>query len=81
MGVSGFQPPQKAYAISMKRIRPIAWVIIILNVVLLYRLLVQFETDSDQYYQAGAFVGYMLLAGFMNVILYIIFRITEKRNK
>jgi hypothetical protein len=65
----------------MKRIRPLAWVIIILNVVLLYRLLVQFETDSDQYYQVGAFVGYMLLAGFMNVVLYIIFRITEKRNK
>lgn len=65
----------------MKRIRPIAWVIIILNVVLLLRLLTQLETDSDQYYQVGAFVGYMLVAGFMNVVLYIIFRITEKRNK
>ena len=55
--------------------------IIILNIVLLYHLLAQLETDSDQYYQAGAFVGYILLVAFINVVFYMIFRITEKRNK
>jgi hypothetical protein len=54
---------------------------IILNVILLYRLFAQLKTDDDMYYQTGAVVGYMLLAGFLNVVLYIIFRITEKRNK
>ena len=65
----------------MKKIRPLAWFIIILNIFLLYRLFSQLKTDDDMYFQAGAFMGYMFLAGFLNVVLYIIFRITEKRNK
>jgi hypothetical protein len=65
----------------VKKIRPLAWFMIILNVILLYRLFAQLKTDDDMYYQTGAVVGYMLLAGFLNVVLYIIFRITEKRNK
>jgi len=43
--------------------------------------LAQLENDSDQYYQAGAFVGYILLVAYINVVFYIIFQITEKRNK
>jgi hypothetical protein len=38
------------------------------------------KTISNQYYQVGDFVAYIIFAGFMNALLYIIFRITEKTN-
>ena len=65
----------------MRKIRPIAWVMIILNVWFLYALFTTLGNNSDEYYQTGALLGYMFAAGFINVVLYIIFRITEKRNK
>ena len=62
----------------MKKLRPLAWLIIILNVALLYRLFSQLQTDDDQYYQAGAVLGYMFLAGFVNIILYIFLELLKK---
>lgn len=57
-----------------------AWLIIIVNVYLLYRLFTTLQFDDDSYYQVGAIVAYMLQATFASVILYIIFRITENRK-
>jgi FtsH-binding integral membrane protein len=64
----------------MKR-RPFAYVIIIVNVGLLYSLFSRLQKISDGKGQAGAFMGYLFTAFFINIILYVLFRITEKRKK
>jgi hypothetical protein len=64
----------------MKR-RPFAYFIIIVNVGLLYSLFSSLQKISDGNGQAGAFMGYLFTAFFINMILYVFFRITAKRNK
>ena len=63
----------------VRQIRPLAWLIIVLNIYFLWGLFRQFQSDDD-YYRAGALVGYMLQAGFVTIVLYVILRITEKRK-
>ena len=70
----------RAYAESMKR-RPFAYIIIIINIGLLYSLFSSLQKISDSNGQVGAFMGYLFTAGFINLILYVLFRITEKRKK
>jgi hypothetical protein len=70
----------RAYAQFMKRLRPFAWFIIIVNVFLIYVLFSQLGKDSNQYFQAGAVAGYLFMAGSLNLILYVLFRITAKRK-
>lgn len=69
-----------AYAQFMKRLRPFAWFIIIVNLGLVYTLFSSLQKLSDPNGQAGAFMGYLFSAGFINVILYVLFRITAKRK-
>jgi hypothetical protein len=64
----------------MKR-RPFTYFIIIVNLGLLYSLFSSLQKITDSNGQAGAFMGYLFVAGFINVILYVLFRITAKRNK
>jgi hypothetical protein len=64
----------------MKR-RPFAYFIIIVNIGLLYSLFSSLQNITDSNGQAGAFIGYLFVSGFINVILYVLFRITAKRNK
>ena len=63
----------------MKR-RPFAYFIIIINIGLLYSLFSSLQKISDSNGQVGAFMGYLFTTGFINLILYILFRITEKRR-
>jgi hypothetical protein len=64
----------------VRRLRPLAWLIIIVNIFFLWQLFKQFQSDDDDYYRAGALVAYMLKAGFATIVLYVFFRITEKRK-
>ena len=64
----------------MKKRRPLAWVIIIVNLGLIYSLFTSLQNLNDPNGQAGAFIGYLFVAGLVNIILYVIFRITEKRK-
>jgi hypothetical protein len=64
----------------MKR-RPFAYFIIIVNLGLLYSLFSSLQKITDSNGQAGAFMGYLFVAGFVNLILYVLFRITAKRSK
>jgi len=64
----------------MKR-RPFAYFIIIVNVGLIFSLFSSLKNITDGNGQAGAFMGYLFVAGFTNIILYVLFRITAKRNK
>ena len=65
----------------MKRFRPFAWFIIIVNIGLFYTLMSSLQKTSDPNGQVGAFMGYLFLAGFLNVILYVLFKVTTKRKK
>ena len=62
----------------MKR-RPFTYFIIIVNLGLLYSLFSSLQKITDSNGQAGAFMGYLFVAGFVNLILYVLFRITAKR--
>lgn len=64
----------------MKNLRPFAWFIIIINVGLVYTLISSLQKLSDPNGQTGAFLGYLFLAGFLNIILYVLFRVTAKRK-
>jgi FtsH-binding integral membrane protein len=64
----------------MKR-RPFAYFIIIVNLGLLYSLFSSLQKITDSNGQAGAFMGYLFVAGFVNLILYFLFRVTAKRKK
>jgi hypothetical protein len=65
----------------MKQLRPFAWFIIIVNVGLLYSLGSTLKWDDDSDFRIGAVFSYLIVAGSINLILYILFRITTKRNK
>jgi hypothetical protein len=69
-----------AYALNMKR-RPFSYFIIVVNIGLLYSLLSSLQEISDENGQSGAFMGYILVAGFINLILYVLFKISAKRTK
>ena len=64
----------------MKR-RPFAYFIIIVNLGLLYSLFSSLQKITDSNGQVGAFMGYLFVAGFVNLILYVLFRITAKLKK
>jgi hypothetical protein len=64
----------------MKRLRPFAWFIIIVIIGLFYTLISSLQDITDPNGQAGAFLGYLFLAGFLNVILYVLFRVTARRK-
>ena len=64
----------------MKR-RPFSYFIIIVNIGLLYTLFSSLQKISDGNGQAGAFMGYLFVAGFINLILYVVFKISAKRSK
>ncbi len=64
----------------MKR-RPFAYFIIIVNIGLIISLFSSLKNITDGNGQAGAFMGYLFVAGFTNLILYVLFRITAKRKK
>ena len=63
----------------MKR-RPFSYFIIIVNIGLLFSLFSSLQKITDGNGQAGAFMGYLFVAGFVNLILYVLFRITAKRK-
>jgi hypothetical protein len=64
----------------MKR-RPFSYFIIIVNIGLLYTLFSSLQKIGDGNGQAGAFMGYLFVAGFINLILYVVFKISAKRTK
>jgi hypothetical protein len=61
--------------------RPFAYFIIIVNIGLLFSLFSSLKNITDSNGQAGAFMGYLFVAGFTNIILYVLFKITAKRKK
>lgn len=63
----------------MKR-RPFAYFIIIVNIGLLFSLFSSLQNISESNGQVGAFMGYLFVSGFVNLILYVLFRITAKRK-
>jgi hypothetical protein len=63
----------------MKR-RPFSYFIIVVNIGLLYSLFSSLQKISDGNGQAGAFMGYLFVAGFVNLILYVLFRVTKQRK-
>lgn len=64
----------------MRKLRPFAWLIIIVNIGLVYTLLSSLQKTSNANEQTGAFIGYLFLSGFLNIILYVLFRVTAKRK-
>ena len=72
---------KNAEGVGMRKLRPFAWLIIIVNLGLVYSLFSSLQKLADPNGQAGAFMGYLFVAGFINLILYVLFRITAKRNK
>jgi hypothetical protein len=64
----------------MKQLRPFAWFIIIVNIGLFYTLISSLQETTDPNGQAGVFMGYLFLAGFLNVILYVLFKVTTRRK-
>jgi hypothetical protein len=64
----------------MKR-RPFSYFIIIINLGLFYTLFSSLQKISDGNGQAGAFMGYLFVAGFINLILYVVFKISAKHRK
>jgi len=65
----------------MKKLRPFAWFIIIVNIGLLYSLYSTLKWDDSSDFLIGAVFSYLIVAGFINLILYVLFRITAKRKQ
>jgi len=63
----------------MKR-RPFSYFIIVVNIGLLYSLFSSLQKISDGNGRAGAFMGYLFVAGFVNLILYVLLRVTSKKT-
>ena len=65
----------------MKSIRPFGWVIIALNVYFLYAFFSDVDaTDSDTALGLG-FIFLMFWLAIMNVVLYVIYRITGTKKR
>jgi len=65
----------------MRKLKPIAWFIIIVNVGLIYSLNSTLKWDDNTDFRVGAIFSYLIVAGFINLILYVLFKITAKRKK
>ena len=69
------------YPVGMRGIRPFGWFIIIFNAWWLYTIVDSVQNAANEAEAGGAVLGYLVVAGFVNVVLYVLYRITNRSRR
>ena len=65
----------------MREIRPLGWVIIVINVLFIFNFFYGINGESDSTVVGITFMLTLFLMAIINIPLYIIYRVTDKKKR